>query len=87
MIKKNLIIILLSNTICITSLKFLGDILYIVLLLFSISKLSCWETFTGYNSFVRDKWHSLRIEGWGDYVLKEKLKSIKLALKEWHMQH
>jgi len=27
------------------------------------------------------------LEGWGGYVLKEKLKLIKLALKEWHSHH
>ena len=27
------------------------------------------------------------MEGWGGYVLKEKLKLIKLALKDWHQLH
>ena len=27
------------------------------------------------------------MEGWGGYVLKEKLKLIKLALKDWHQRH
>ena len=49
--------------------------------------LKCWENFTGYNNFVREKWDSFRVEGWGGYVLKEKFKLIKLTLKEWHQQH
>ena len=47
-----------------------------------VRMLKCWESFTGYNSFVREKWSSFHLEGWGGYVLKEKLKLIKLALKE-----
>lgn len=30
---------------------------------------------------------SFNIEGWGAYVLKEKLKLIKESLKEWHQCH
>ncbi|MCH79613.1 cysteine-rich receptor-like protein kinase, partial [Trifolium medium] len=37
--------------------------------------------------FVIDKWNGLQVEGWGGFVLKEKLKLIKLALKEWHNSH
>jgi len=33
--------------------------------------LKCWEDFPGYNIFVREKWNSFHIEGWGGYVLKE----------------
>lgn len=49
--------------------------------------LKCWFEFPGYGDFVRDKWGSLQCQGWGGYVLKEKLKMLKLSLKEWHMQH
>jgi len=27
------------------------------------------------------------VEGWGGYVLKEKLKLIKASLKDWHQTH
>lgn len=27
------------------------------------------------------------MEGWGGFVLKEKFKLIKMALKEWHHRH
>jgi hypothetical protein len=29
----------------------------------------------------------MRLEGWGGYVLKEKFKLIKIALREWHASH
>jgi len=49
--------------------------------------LKCLENFAGYNSFVRNKWNSFQVEGWGGFVLKEKFKLIKLALREWHQIH
>jgi len=36
---------------------------------------------------VKDKLKSFQIEGWGGFVLREKLKFIKNALKEWHVDH
>jgi hypothetical protein len=36
---------------------------------------------------VQEKWHSFQIEGWGGFVIKEKLKLIKSTLKEWHLVH
>jgi len=49
--------------------------------------LKCWSDTPGYKQFVTDKWKTLQVEGWGGYVLKEKFKLIKLALKEWHTSH
>jgi hypothetical protein len=49
--------------------------------------LKCWGNFPGYREFVRDKWTSFQVEGWGGFILKEKLKVIKLALREWHQSH
>lgn len=49
--------------------------------------LKCWSNTPGYKQFVTDKWKALQVEGWGGYVLKEKFKLIKLALKEWHISH
>jgi len=34
-----------------------------------------------YNSY------EFQVTGWGGYVLKETLKLIKMALKEWHLSH
>jgi len=49
--------------------------------------LKCWEKFPGYKIFVHDQWNSFLVEGWGGYVLREKFKLIKLALKDWHQRH
>jgi len=49
--------------------------------------LKCWQDTPDYNLFVSEKWKSLQVTGWGGYVLKEKFKLIKKALKEWHVSH
>ncbi|PNX62959.1 cysteine-rich receptor-like protein kinase, partial [Trifolium pratense] len=49
--------------------------------------LKCWKDVPGYQLFVREKWNSFQIDGWGGFVLKEKLKWIKTALKDWHSSH
>ncbi|MCI53414.1 endonuclease/exonuclease/phosphatase family protein, partial [Trifolium medium] len=49
--------------------------------------LKCWSDIPGYNLFVREKWNTMQVDGWGGFVLKEKLKMIKLAHKEWHAAH
>jgi hypothetical protein len=49
--------------------------------------LKCWREDPGYNFFVKEKWQSLQVDGWGEFVLKEKLKLMKGALKEWHVAH
>jgi len=52
-----------------------------------VRMLKCWADIPGYDSFVQDKWRSFQISGWGSFVLKEKLKFLKSALKEWHHHH
>ncbi|GAU48893.1 hypothetical protein TSUD_98840 [Trifolium subterraneum] len=49
--------------------------------------LKCWRDVPRYQVFVKDKWKSLQVDGWGGYVLKEKLRMIKATLKDWHMTH
>lgn len=49
--------------------------------------LKCWQEMSGYKQFIKEKWQSFQVDGWGGYVLRAKLKLIKLALKEWHMVH
>ncbi|MCH79554.1 cysteine-rich receptor-like protein kinase [Trifolium medium] len=49
--------------------------------------LKCWQDIPGYKQFVISKWNALQVEGWGGFVLKEKLKLIKSALKQWHTFH
>lgn len=49
--------------------------------------LKCWQDMPGYYDFVREKWGSLQVSGWGGHVLKEKLKLLKVALKDWHVSN
>jgi len=49
--------------------------------------LKCWADYPGYEDFVREKWVSFNVTGWGGYVLRQKLKLMKESLKEWHFQH
>lgn len=49
--------------------------------------LICWSDVPGYKQFVIDKWRELSIQGWGRFVLQEKLKRMKFALREWHRTH
>ena len=49
--------------------------------------LKCWSDIPGYKDFVKEKLPSFHIEGWSDYVLKEKFKLIKGSLKRWHQSH
>ncbi|GAU31392.1 hypothetical protein TSUD_19380 [Trifolium subterraneum] len=49
--------------------------------------LKCWRDVPGYQAFVKDKWKELQVDGWGGYVLKEKLRRIKTTLKDWHTTH
>ena len=49
--------------------------------------LKCWSDYLGYAEFVRDIWGSFSIQGWGSFLLRQKLKLIKACLKEWHQTH
>ncbi|MCH80812.1 cysteine-rich receptor-like protein kinase, partial [Trifolium medium] len=52
-----------------------------------LQMLKCWQDIPGYKQFVISKWQSMHLDGWGGFVLKEKLKLLKTALKEWHITH
>ena len=49
--------------------------------------MKCLADYPGYDAFVHDKLNLFRLEGWGGYVLQQKLKMIKSCLKQWHQQH
>lgn len=49
--------------------------------------LKCWTDIPGYRQFMSSKWKSFQVSGWGGYVLKEKFKLLKIALKEWHASY
>ncbi|XP_058779021.1 uncharacterized protein LOC131653012 [Vicia villosa] len=45
-----------------------------------------WYKHKDFDSFVRKEWSLMTIKGKGDYALYEKLKSLKLTLKEWNKE-
>ncbi|XP_058750108.1 uncharacterized protein LOC131623108 [Vicia villosa] len=45
-----------------------------------------WFTFDSFLPFVEKEWLSLKVEGRGDFVLKEKLKLLKDKLKRWNRE-
>jgi len=47
----------------------------------------CWADYPGYIDFVRLKWSSFNVQGWGGFVLQRKFTMLKYFLKEWHQQH
>jgi len=49
--------------------------------------LKCWSELPGYAEFFRERWSTFRCQGWGGFVLQQKLKWIKAGLREWHTQH
>jgi len=49
--------------------------------------LKYWYDLPGYKEFVNEKWQKFQIQGWGGFVLKEKLKLNKDSLKLWHQSH
>lgn len=49
--------------------------------------LDCWWDDKGVVKFVVEFWSSMEVEGWGEYVLKEKLKRLKMKLKVWYKEH
>ncbi|KEH25499.1 endonuclease/exonuclease/phosphatase family protein [Medicago truncatula] len=49
--------------------------------------LKCWSDTNVYAEFVNTKSKSFQVDGWGGYVLKEKFKLMKAALKEWYAEH
>jgi hypothetical protein len=48
--------------------------------------LNCWLQHPEFNSFVKDTWDSTIIRGNSAFILKEKMKSLKEALKNWNRE-
>ena len=44
----------------------------------------CWLKDKSFESMVRETWTNFHPRGWGGTVLKEKLKKLKEAMKEWN---
>ena len=49
--------------------------------------LDCWMLDKSFKDTVSKCWTSSQIAGWGGYALKEKIKSLKQALKKWNKDH
>lgn len=47
---------------------------------------NAWLTSEGFRERVVESWRDEEIEGWGSFVLKEKLKRLKKALKVWNKE-
>lgn len=52
-----------------------------------VQMLKDWAHLPGYREFVKEQWLSFQVDGWGSFLLKEKLKLIKGSLKLWHQYH
>lgn len=48
---------------------------------------SLWFLELGFCKWAGDEYKKLSIQGWGVHVLKEKSKTMKRKLKEWHKEH
>lgn len=48
--------------------------------------LNCWFSHEGFSKFVEEAWGSIQMEGWGAYMLKEKLNHLRGRLKKWNKQ-
>jgi len=46
--------------------------------------LKCWSDLPGYKESLKEKLMTFQIDGWGGFILKEKLKLIKGCFKWWH---
>ncbi|XP_057453709.1 uncharacterized protein LOC130745451 [Lotus japonicus] len=48
--------------------------------------LKCWFQDPRFKPFVESSWSSLQIQGWGAFVVKEKLKGLRPLLKGWNKE-
>ncbi|KAL8525193.1 hypothetical protein ACS0TY_014713 [Phlomoides rotata] len=48
--------------------------------------LQCLALISGIQRVVTEKWRSYEVEGWGGFVLKEKLKRLKTDIKQWNKE-
>ncbi|XP_057423791.1 uncharacterized protein LOC130717555 [Lotus japonicus] len=48
--------------------------------------LNCWFDDPRFQAFVGDSWREIQVEGRGIIALNEKLKTLKLKLKQWNLE-
>ncbi|KAL8536190.1 hypothetical protein ACS0TY_011723 [Phlomoides rotata] len=47
---------------------------------------NAWLSYPRFKEFVIDKWRSYEVGGWDGFVLKEKLKRLKMDIKQWNKE-
>lgn len=48
--------------------------------------INAWRSHSKFRDFVKEKWRSYKVEGWGSFILKEKFKRLKADLKAWNKE-
>ncbi|XP_020234693.1 uncharacterized protein LOC109814631 [Cajanus cajan] len=46
--------------------------------------LDCWLHDKDFRPLVEKTWEEMNVHGWGAFVVKEKLKQLKITLRDWH---
>ncbi|KAL2958343.1 hypothetical protein AAZX31_18G203500 [Glycine max] len=49
--------------------------------------LDCWLTKKSFQDLVKGTWRNTTVRGWGGYSLKEKIKRLKVTMKQWNKQN
>ena len=49
--------------------------------------LDCWHNDKSFEGVVEMCWRKMKVQGWGDFVLKEKFKGLKRTQKAWNKDH
>ena len=49
--------------------------------------LDCWLKDQSFKQLVQQSWSNNNQRGWGGYVLKQKIKALKVSIKEWNNNH
>ncbi|KHN42566.1 hypothetical protein glysoja_049526, partial [Glycine soja] len=49
--------------------------------------LDCWLTDKSFQDLVKGTWRNTTVRGWGGYSLKEKIKRLKVTMKQWNKQN
>ena len=49
--------------------------------------LDCWLKDQSFKKLVQQTWSNNNQGGWGGFVLKQKIKALKVSIKEWNKTH
>lgn len=45
-----------------------------------------WLKHPDFQLFIKKKWQSFKVKGLGDFVLKEKLRLLKISFRKWNVE-